>query len=266
MTRVRLRTYWLIWYTTAANALQQAFVSPWTNALFFLGKAIRFSMMLAFLFVLRRANAGMAGYTADQVVVFFLTYQLVDISTQILYRGVYMFSPLIRDGRFDGFLSKPMSPLFRALTGHPDINDTLFLLPVLVSTAWIFSTLELALTGVGIAWYLLLLANGFLIATGLHILILAAGILLTDVDGVIWLYRDLMRFGQFPAVVYAEPLRSVLYFVVPVGLMVTIPAEVLLGELTMPKIVGTLLAGVGFLGVSLIAWKYALRQYSSAGG
>ncbi len=266
MTLRRLKTYWLIWFTTASNALQQTFISPWTNALFFFGKTVRFCMMLVFLFVLRKSEAGMAGYSPDQVVVFFLTYQFLDVSTAVLFRGVYMFSPLIRDGRFDSYLSKPISPLFRALMGHPDINDALFLLPVVGVSLWIVSKLDIVLSLSGILWYLLLLANGYLIALGMHILVMAAGIIIVDVDGVIWLYRDLIRLGQFPVTVYQEPLRSILYFVMPVGLMVTIPTTVLLGSIHVYTIAGTVLAGIGLLGLSLIIWKLALRQYSGAGG
>ncbi len=266
MKRSRFTTYWRVWYTTASNVLQQTFISPWTNALFFFGKSVRFAMMMVFLFVIRQSGATMAGYSTQQLVVFFLVYQILDVSTQILFRGVYMFTALIREGRFDAYLSKPISPLFMALTGHPDLNDTLFLAPVLLVSGWIIAGLNLSFTITHLVWFSLLFANGFLIATGLHILVLAAGIILTEVDGVVWLYRDLLRLGQFPVAVYAQPLRSLLTFVIPVALMISIPAESLVGDITAIKILGAVVAGCGFFGASLFVWKLALRQYSGAGG
>ena len=177
-----------------------------------------------------------------------------------------MFSPLIREGRFDSYLSKPVSPLFRSLMGHPDLNDAMFLLPMIGVSLWIVSQLQVAISLTSVLWYLVMLLNGFSIALGLHILVMSACIILVDVDSIIWLYRDLLRLGQFPVTVYQEPLRSLLYFVMPVALMVTIPTQGLLGDVGPVLIFGTLLAGVGFFGVSLYVWKLALRQYSGAGG
>ncbi len=262
----RLYTYWTVWYLTASSAFQQTFISPWTNVLFLFGKVVRFAMMLIFLFVIKGSGAELAGYSANEIVLFFLTYQFLDVSTQILLRGVYMFSPLIQEGQLDSFLSKPISPLFRALTGHPDINDTIFLLPVLIVSFWVTSQLDVNITLASFLWYCVLLLNGYVIAVAFHILVLAAGILLTEVDGIIWLYRDLIRLGQFPVSVYSEPLRSILYFIIPVGVMVTVPADVLLGTITPLRVIGAFLVGSGLLGMSYYIWKWSLKQYSGAGG
>ncbi len=262
----RLYTYWHVWLTLSANALQETFVNRGSNFLFFLGKVIRLFMSVVFLLLIQKTIKVFAGYSVDQVLIFFLTYNLIDTLVQTIYRGVYMFSWQVRQGEFDFTLTKPINVLFVTLLGKPDINDAIFLIPTLIISGWLVSTLHLTYTLTGIIWYLILFANGMLIATAFHILALVVGLLATEVDGVMWLYRGFSRLSQFPVTIYLAPIRLALFFILPFGMMVTIPAQALLGLPLSYSASIAILLGVVFFLLSLVAWKYALRNYSSAGG
>jgi len=258
------KRYWTIWTITALNALQVAFVNRASNVLFFIGKTIRVSMSLLFLFLIRDQIAHFNQYTTDQVLIFYLTYQFIDTFSQIFYRGVYEFREKIRTGTFDFDLAKPISPLFRALTGQPDINDAFFFIPTTLVSIYIATTLQISVSLSSVLWYLVLLANAFLIATALHIIVLVVGVLTTEVEGVIWMYRDLMRLGRFPVSIYLEPMRLALFFIIPVGMMITIPAEVLLNLEPTYSAGLAIVIGVGILTASLWLWRWSLKHYSSA--
>lgn len=252
------------WWLIAINAFQETFINRATNALFILGKTVRFAITLIFLFLIKDNVEVFAGYTTEQVVIFFLTYQFLDTLAQVFYRGVYVFSNKIRTGEFDFWLTKPINPLFSALTGKPDINDSFFIIPTTLVSIYIVTTLDITISATAVGWYLLLLANGFLIATGFHILVVALAIFATEVESAIWLYRDLSRLGQFPVNIYFELLRLALFFMVPIGFMITIPAEVLLGLTPTFSIWLTGIVGVGFLLISLAIFRLSLKHYSSA--
>lgn len=262
----KLKTYFTVWWLIATNAWQVAFVNRGTNLLFIIGKATRITMTLAFLFIIRAHTTSFAGYNSDQLVVFFLSYNLIDTLAQIFFRGVYLFGNLIKTGEFDFLLSKPIDPLFRALTQQPDINDLLFFLPNILITIYIIHSLSITVTLGSLLLYLLLFANGLLIATALHILVLVIGIRTVEVDGVIWLYRDVSALSRFPVSMYSEPLRFALFFLIPVGMMVTIPTEILLGIAPTHQLLTTLLMGPLTLFVSVKLWQHGLKAYSSAGG
>lgn len=261
---MRLITYFKVWKIFGFNALQETLVNRGSNILFMIGKTLRFSFALLFLFLIRSSVNSFAGYNSDQIVVFFLTYQFIDLVSQIFYRGVYLFSNMVRTGEFDFLLIKPINPLFRALTGKPDINDAIFLIPSLLVSIYIFSRLNIAISLESFIWYLLLLINSFLIVTAIHILVLIVGILTTEVDGIIWIYRDLNYMGRFPATIYMEPLRFVLFFIIPIGMMITIPTEVLLGLKPSYSILIASLIGLGSFFISLKLWDLSLKKYSSA--
>lgn len=261
----RIHTYLKIWGIFGKNALQETFVNRGSNILFMVGKTIRLAMSVLFLILIRQNIQTFAEYTSDQLIVFFLTYQFIDIITQVIYRGVYIFSNLVRSGEFDFLLTKPINPLFRALTGKPDINDFIFLFPNIALSLYILSFLNLTISIWSVIWYLILIINAFLVATALHIFVLVIGILTTEVDGVIWIYRDLSYMGRFPVSIYMEPLRFALFFLLPIGMMITIPTEVLLGLQPSYSIFWAFFVGIGSLLVSFRVWLWALKQYSSTG-
>lgn len=260
----KLRTYFQVWWINASNTFQEAFVNRATNSLFFLGKIVRFGMALIFLLLIKNQVKDFAGYTTDQVVVFFLTYQFLDVLAQVLYRGVYKFRHRILRGTLDFVLLKPINPLFQVLTDSPDINDAIFIIPTTLVSIYLATQLEIHITTASLIWYGLLLINAFLIATALHILVLVAGILTKDVEGFIWVYRDMMRLARFPVTIYFEPLRFALFFIIPVGMMITIPSEVLLNLQPSRGLILTGLIGLSSLIFSLKLWSWSLRKYNSA--
>lgn len=238
-------------------------LSRFNAGVFFAGKFLRFLFFLIFLLTVFTRTQSLAGYTANQMIFFYLSYNLVDTVTQLLFREVYRFRPLIVSGDFDFALVKPMSPLLRVLVGGADPLD-LGMLPL-----YIFSVIFMGgkigyIHGGNIIVFILLLVNGLIISTGFHILVLALGILATEVDHVIMIFRDVVSMGRIPTDLYHEPLRSVLTFVVPVGIMMTFPPKAIMGLLSPWVIFFSFILGALFFVLCLRVWRFALSQYSSA--
>ena len=82
-------------------------------------------------------------------------------------------------------------------------------------------------------------------------------------DNTIWVYRDLMALGRFPVNIYAETVRVILTYLVPVAVMTSFPAQAALGLLSLKGIVSALAIAALFLGLSRLAWRAALRRYTS---
>ena len=260
------KKYWTIWSKVASYALAETFVSRWTNFFFLFGKAVRVGISLLILFLLQQNIQQIAGYSIDQVIIFFLTYQFLDTVAQIFFRGVYLFSWQVRSGELDFYLAKPINPLFRILTGKPDILDAFFLVPTTILSFWIAANLNITVTWESFLLFVGLMINGFLILTGLHILVICLGIVTTEVDNAVMLYRDINHMARFPIDMYKEPLRTILYFIVPVGIVNTIPAQVLLNLKPGQHLLIATMMGTGFLLFSLWMWKLSVKKYTSAGG
>ena len=249
------------WIASKASAFIE--LSSRVGMVFFLtGKIVRFGLFFLFLYLLATKTSVLAGYTISQVLFFFLTFNLIDVTSQMLFREVYWFRPQIVTGNFDLVLSRPVNPLFRSLLGRTDILD-LFTLPPLLTLLIIFA-IDLNPTPFAIVAYLVFVVNAFIIAMAFHIAVLALGIVTTAIDHTIMIYRDIMAMGRIPIDFYREPIRGILTFAIPVGIMMTLPAKVFMGIFEWQIMLYAFLFSGVLLWVSLCFWHWSLKNYSSA--
>lgn len=242
---------------------QIAFASRLGVILFTIGKLLRFAFFLIFLLLIGSRTQEIGGYTLWEIIFFFATFNLIDLVPQMIFRSVYSFRNLIVSGDFDLFFIQPISSLFRALFGSSDILD----FPMLILTIGflLYSGAQLPFFSItGVILYLLLLINALIIATAFHICVLSVGVVSTEVDNTIMLYRDLTQMGRVPVSIYAAGVSFVLTFVIPIGIMMTFPVQALLGALSPQFVLYSLVFGIGFLCLSLFAWNRAIKHYSSA--
>lgn len=203
-----------------------------------------------------------AGYTSNQIIFFFLTYNLIDVVAQFLFREVYRFRPLIISGDFDLVLLKPINALFRVLLGGADLID-LITIPFLVWAIIHFGlTLNPSISQTFL--YILLSFNGLLIAAAFYIAVLALGIITLEIDHSVMIFRDLASLGRFPIDIYKSPLRGVLTFFIPIGIMITFPAKALMGILSAQGIIISLFFGVLSIIIAVKFWNFAIKKYTSA--
>lgn len=231
-------------------------------AIFLTGKILRFGFFLMFIIFLLGGAKTLAGFNLNQTMFFFLTFNLIDVVAQFLFREVYRFRPLVVSGGFDLVLTKPISPLFRSLMGGADVLDLITIPPLIIAVYLIGRTLNPSILNT--TYYILLIANGFLIATAFHIAVLALGIVTLEIDHTVMIYRDLTSLGRFPVDIYKEPLKGILTYLVPVGIMVTLPAKALMGLVSLNGVVLSLLLGVVAVSLSIRLWNFALTKYTSA--
>lgn len=252
----------ILWKTTSVTS-QISLTSRFGAGIFLLAKLLRISFFLLFLIILESKTKAIAGYTLWQVILFFLTFNIIDSLSQFLLREVYRFRQYVLSGHFDYILTKPFPPLIRSLLGGVDILDLPILLMLIA--ALIFVILHIgSVSTLGVLLYIALVINAFFIALAFHIVVLAIGILTTEVDNAIMLYRDFTQMGRVPVDLYQEPIRGLITFIIPVGIMMTFPGKALFGLLSWQIIlIAFLISGAAFF-LSLRLWKYALSRYASA--
>ena len=244
------------------NAFLAVLLEKFSFLIFLFGKSVRFAMYFGFLYFLVHGTKTLAGYSVSQTIFFFLTFNVIDIISQFLFRGVYRFRSLIVSGDFDLVLVKPINPLFRSLLGEADVIDLATIPPLLFAVGYLGNQLNPTLLHT--SFYILLLINGLLIATAFHIAVLSLGIITLEIDHTVMIYRDLVSLGRFPIDIYKEPLRSILTFLIPVGIMISLPAKGLMGLVSPIGVLGSFVLGALTLFASMRFWNFALKQYTSA--
>lgn len=236
------------------------------GAFFFLaGKLMRFGLYFLFVSYLLHNTKILAGYNITQTIIFFLVFNVIDTLAQLLFREVYRFRPLVVNGELDTILIKPYHPFLRILVGGVDLLD-LVTVVLYVFLLGHFMTQLGSLNSSHFLLFLLLIINSLIIATAFHIIVLAMGILTTEVDHAIMIYRDMTRLGSLPIDIYQEPLRSAFTFILPIGIMMTFPVKSLLGILSTQFIIVSFVASAILMTIALYLWDKALKKYQSWGG
>jgi ABC-2 type transport system permease protein len=258
----KLSRYFKIWWLMSRNSFEAVLYSKLSVGIFLTGKILRFVFFTLFLVFLVKGTSTLAGYTETQVVFFFLTFNLIDVLAQFLFREVYRFRPLVVSGDLDLVLVKPVNVLFRVLMGGADVIDLITIPPLIIAVYYVARLLSPSMLHA--TFCLLLILNGLLIATAFHIAVLGLGIITFEVDHTIMIYRDLVSLGRFPVDIYKEPIRSVLTYLIPVGIMVTLPAKALMGLASFWGIFASFVLGVVGIFLATRFWNFALKRYSSA--
>lgn len=253
-----------IWLMMASRAAQSQLLTSWAGVLFIIGKVVRFLLFFIFLFAILSSSKTLAGYSREQVIFFFLVFNLIDITVQFLFRGVYQFRLLIVSGDYDLDFLKPLPSFFRPVFGWTDILDFITLIPIWIYFIWFILRFNLVFSIGAIILFFLLLINSLILAFAFHLFVCAVCILTTSIDPLVWVYRDLTNMARFPTDIYQKGIQYILTFTIPVIILITIPAKALLGLLSWQWVIFSFVISGVFLWASLRFWKYALTHYSSA--
>ena len=109
-----------------------------------------------------------------------------------------------------------------------------------------------------------LLVMAVLLLYSIWILVVSASFWVVRVDNLSYLFGSLFDIGRWPVSMFHGPLRFVFTYVFPLALMITYPAERLLGRLSGANTALALLGGSAFAVVARQVWKRAVGFYTSA--
>jgi ABC-2 type transport system permease protein len=123
--------------------------------------------------------------------------------------------------------------------------------------------LQVTLTLWQVLAFLLTLLSGSLI---LYAILLIFAALIFWSPGVLftWVFDGLFQLARYPLGMYPGWLQMVLTWIVPVGVITTLPAQALMGNLTIPSLLTSLGLALLLVSVASILFRLGLRRYASA--
>lgn len=256
--------YFRVWKQLTNCAVGSYLTNRIDSAAYFVGKLIRFGFFILLIFSIFRFTDNLAGYGKYEVLLFFLTFNLVDVASQSFFRGIYMFKEDVRRGNFDYTVSKPINSLFYSLTKITDILDIAFLIPIIILIIFTVYKLPAIITFANLLLYIILIFTGLLIILGIHILSACFTVKTAESENFIWLYRETMAIGRFPPEIFSPSVQIIFTFILPIIIIVGFPAKTLLGLLAWPWIIFACVYAIAFFMLSVLLWKWSLKKYSSA--
>lgn len=242
-----------------------SYATHWLDAgCFLLSKVVRFGFLGLMIISLFHFTTTFAGYTRDEALLFYLTYNFIDVLTQALFRGIYLFARDVNRGNFDFALIKPVSPLLYSLLRETDILDILFLIPITVLLVLDVSRLAIIHGLVRLSEFTGFVVLGLIISLSLHILSAGLTLITLESDHIIWFYRRTLMIGSFPPEILPTAWQLFFTYAIPILIITAFPAKALLGRLAPFSALAAVGIAVIFLTGSLLVWRVSIRRYSSA--
>jgi ABC-2 type transport system permease protein len=211
-------------------------------------------------------TADLRGWTADDLLVligihFFisgLVGLVVRPSMEALMEG-------IRLGTFDYLLTKPADAQLLAsarVFAPAALTDLVVGVGIVIYGV---TRIGLVVDGVSVVLFLVTLASGFAIVYSFLLLLSTMAFWFVKLDNILVIFQALFgNAGRWPVTIFPGWLRPVLTFVVPIAFAVTVPAQALVGQLSVTgALLSVAVAGL-FLAGSRAFWVVALRHYTGA--
>jgi ABC-2 type transport system permease protein len=212
------------------------------------------------------------GWTKEPFFAFVATGLIINSIVQALFMpSAEELTEMVRTGGLDAALVKPLDAQFLLSMHRIDFSSFANGIVGLVLLAW--SVGRLGHTPPPVVWlvYPLLVLCGVAILYALVIMLAAATIFMGRNQSLYDFWFYIINFSRYPAEIYAGPwggpLRALCTFILPILLVVNIPARTigqpLMGGSWWP-IAGAVVAAVASLVVSRFVFQAALTRYRSA--
>jgi ABC-2 type transport system permease protein len=112
--------------------------------------------------------------------------------------------------------------------------------------------------------FLLCLLTGALIVYSFYIMLATCAFWFIKIENILVIFQSLYQAGLWPVGIYPQTLQIILTFLVPVAFAVTVPAEALVGRLSLSTLwLAMGLAAALFL-IARRFWRFGIRAYSGA--
>ncbi|MBN1583916.1 MAG: ABC-2 family transporter protein [Anaerolineae bacterium] len=169
----------------------------------------------------------------------------------------------IWSGKFDFTLLRPVNVQFLASIRYwrpLALVDLLLALGVMAAAIFQLGTV---LTFARLIAFLVTLGAGITI---LYAILLAFSALVLWSPGFLftWLFNAFFQMARYPVSLYPGWLRLILTWIVPVGVMTTVPAQALSGDLSPGMLIGSFALAVTLFAGSSILFHVGLERYASA--
>ena len=170
----------------------------------------------------------------------------------------------IRKGTLDFVLLKPADAQFLVSTAKFQPWKVMDLPVSFAIFAYAFHRLGRTPALVDVAGALLMLVAATLVLYSLWILVVSAAFWVVRLDNLAYLFMSIFDFARWPVSIFKGTLRLFFTAVIPLALMTTYPALVLLGKLAPSVGLAVVGGAITFAVLARLVWVRAVGRYTSA--
>ncbi|WP_328720281.1 ABC transporter permease [Streptomyces sp. NBC_00247] len=228
--------------------------------------------ILVFATVILARFPGMAGWSSGEILMMASMRMLSHAIFALVFSNVVKVPFMVLDGKFDGYLTRPLPVYLQVLTSSFGVHALGDLLVAGGLLAWALGHVTITWTLLHVVYLAVAVVSGALLEGALHTAIACLGIRRPGSDGFsVWVDELMSTFGSYPLSIFPVPVKAALTFGLPLAFVAFLPLSVVLGQIPSDGILhwGAVLSpllGIALFSLTQVLWKASLNQYSSPGG
>jgi ABC-2 type transport system permease protein len=170
----------------------------------------------------------------------------------------------IQKGTFDYVLVKPIDAQVQVSVREVRVWQSIDILAGALILADGLIRLGAPISAGQVGLFVITLALGILLISTMWLLLSCIAFWVVRVDNIFELFDNIASAGRLPVDIYPRWMRVILTYLVPMAFAVTVPAQVIVGTVTVTNML--IQAGVTlvFVVVTRLVWRSALIRYSGA--
>lgn len=241
-------------------------------------RAFWFAAQITLFEIIYRNVDAIRDWSREEYFAFMATGMLINAIVETFFMpNCANYSELIRTGNLDFALLKPIDTQFLISFEKLDLAELSqillagTLLGYALSRMYATGQLTEPIGAMTVLTYLALLAAGVSFFYGLMLILASTSIWFGRNQGLYDFWFYITVFARYPREIYSgsptgELLRFAFSYVVPILLVVTVPARVLLDKVLEPSWITAVLVGSAFIGLAISrgVFHWSLRSYRSA--
>ncbi len=206
------------------------------------------------------------GWERGQMIIFVGTFSIINALNMLIYFfGIVDIPGKIKRGDIDQYLTKPISPLLRLTFENVNVGSIpLVIMSILIVCYGVsVSGIQVSfLLGLGYAVFVVLMT---LLWYDMEVIIRTIPFFVISANSIMRLEDQMLELNfKVPGVLYKGVFKLIFYFILPYGIMSTVPTQLITSTIDGLSICIALATVVFFTIFALWFWKLGLKHYKSA--
>ena len=208
-----------------------------------------------------------AGWTFDQSLILIGSVGIIREMAYLTFRrGFLELGSHIRTGTFDLFMTRPIAPNLHLAFRHVSLSES-FGEAVMGGVLVVYGLVHLHhWSWISILLYGVFLLNSLLIYYGFSLLVNSVVFWVIKSQELNTIIYFFMETSRYPGDIFRGIGKIIFTFIIPIGIIATVPASILIGRIGWGFAVTALMIGGLFLSAGLWVWRRSIEHYSSASG
>lgn len=207
----------------------------------------------------------LAGWRPAELLAIVGVYSLVSGLTQLIVRpSLARFMEDVRLGTLDFTLTKPVDAQVLVSMRQIEVWKLIDVAVGIAVLAVAMMQMGATIGPVEAVSFVVALLAGVVIIYSFLVILATCAFWFVRLDNVLQIFQSMYEAGRWPIGIYPPWLRSILTFLVPVGFAITVPAEGLVGRMSLPTMASAIALAIVMPLVARWFWRFGLRHYSGA--